>query len=299
MPSTFSRRLGWAILVGSAVVAIFAMWLVAIYQFPAADDFCRIVQGRSGADPIWSRIFRLTAPTYLTWSGRWTTFLVYYLVLGNLDTKKYYPHALLVVAALQLLAIVFFFRYVLELSGARSWLAATLFYAVLVTVMPTPQHGIYWFTGSVEYQFTFTTALALFTSVRLAPDKPGSNALICLAAIAVCGQHELAAIGVLAVFASVWAVKRISGDDSLRFLLFSAASAVGLAMTALARGNFVRAGYGHAGLPGVIVASSQLAKLLLLLASDPRVILAAFLWAQFALDFKPPTILRSEERRVG
>ena len=291
MPSTFSRRLGWAILVGSAVVAIFAMWLVAIYQFPAADDFCRIVQGRSGADPIWSRIFRLTAHTYLTWSGRWTTFLVYYLVLGNLDTTKYYPHALLVVAALQLLAIVFFFRYVLELSGARSWLAATLFYAVLVTVMPTPQHGIYWFTGSVEYQFTFTTALALFTSVRLAPDKPGSNALICLAAIAVCGQHELAAIGVLAVFASVWAVKRISGDDSLRFLLFSAASAVGLAMTALARGNFVRAGYGHAGLPGVIVASSQLAKLLLLLASDPRVILAAFLWAQFALDFKPTTIL--------
>lgn len=291
MPPIFRRRLGWAALLCCAVVAVSLMWLVAIYQFPRADDFCRIVQGRSAADPIWFRVFRLTAQTYLTWSGRWTSFLVYYLVLGSLDMLKYYPYALLVLAALQLLAIVGFFRYVLELSGARSWLAGTLFYAVLVTVMPRPQDGIYWFTGSVEYQFTFTTALVLFTCVRLAPDKPWSNALICLAAIAVCGQHELAAFCVFVVFAGVWTVKRVSRDNSLRFLLFAAAGAAGLAITVLARGNFVRATWYHGGRVGVIVAAFQLAKLLLRFVSDPRVILAAFLWTQFALDFKRRTIL--------
>ena len=95
MPANISRRLGWAALVGSAVVVISVMWLIVIYQFPMSDDFCRIVQSRSATDPIWLRVFRLTAHTYLTWSGRWTSFLVYYLVLGTLDALQYYPYAIL------------------------------------------------------------------------------------------------------------------------------------------------------------------------------------------------------------
>lgn len=291
MATGFSRWLGWAALAGSAIVVISLMWLVAIYQFPAADDFCRIVQGRSAEGPIWLRVFRLTAHTYLTWSGRWTSFLVYYLVLGNLDMLKYYPYAILAVAALQLLAIVSFFRYVLELSGARSWFAGALFYAVLVTSMPSPQNGIYWFTGSVEYQLTATTALALFTSVRVAPDKLWSNVLICLAIIATCGQHELTAFCVFVAFAGVWAVKRIGRGESHRLLLFTAAAAAGLAMTLLSRGNFVRASHGFAGHAGFMVAMAQVAKLLLRVASDPRILLAAFLWAQFAPACKGTTVL--------
>src|ERR1035438_10424990 len=127
---------------------------------------------------------------------------------------KYYPYAILAVAALQLLAIVSFFRYVLELSGARSWFAGALFYAVLVTSMPSPQNGIYWFTGSVEYQLTATTALALFTFVRAAPDKLWSNALICLAIIMTCGQHELTAFCVFVAFAGVSATSGFAVRES-------------------------------------------------------------------------------------
>ena len=291
IPPIFARRLAWFALACAAVAAISAMWLVALYQFPMADDFCRIVEARSAAGSIWFRTISLTVHTYLTWSGRWTTFLVHFLVLGNLDTLKYYPFALLMLAALQLLAIVGFFRYVLELSRASSWLAGTIFYAVLVTAMRSTPENLYWFTGAVEYQFTFTTALALFTWVRLAPDKPLSNALLCLATIAVCGQHELAAISVLGIIACVWAVNRASGQANRRYLLFTAASAAGLAMTVLARGNFVRAGETHAGLASVILAGNELEKSLRYFASDPRVILSAFLWTQFVLDFKRKTII--------
>ena len=122
IPPDFSRRLAWAVVLGSAVVAISVMWLIAIYQFPNADDFCRIVEGHSAAGPIWFRVLRLTAHTYLTWSGRWASFLVYFLVLGNLDMLKYYPHCILGLAALQLLAIVGFFR--------TSW--------------NSPEHGVGW-----------------------------------------------------------------------------------------------------------------------------------------------------------
>src|ERR1017187_2817075 len=111
IPPTFGRRLAWVTLAGAAVAVISAMWLVALYQFPVADDFCRIVAVRSASGSIWFRTFSLTVATYLSWSGRWTTLLVHFLVLGSLDTLKYYPLALLVLAALQLLAIVGSFRY--------------------------------------------------------------------------------------------------------------------------------------------------------------------------------------------
>lgn len=93
------------------------------------------------------------------------------------------------------------------------------------------------------------------------------------------------------VFAGVWAIKHLSRDNSLRILLFTAASALGLAITSLARGNFVRVGYSFAGRPNFSVAITQLAKLLLFFASNPAIILAAFLWTQFALGFKRTTFL--------
>ena len=290
-PPTFGRRLAWVTLAGAAVAVISAMWLVALYQFPIADDFCRIVAVRSASGSIWFRTFSLTVATYLTWSGRWTTLLVHFLVLGSIDTLKNYPVTILVLAALQLLAIVVCFRYVLELSGSSSWLAGTIFYAVLITTMRNIAHNLYWFTGAVEYQFTFTTALALFTWVRLAPDKPLSNSLLCLATIAVCGQHELAAVSVLGIFACVWAVQRYTRQDSLRFFLFTAAAAAGLALTVLARGNFVRAGGTHAGFAGAIIAGNELGKLLRYSASDPKVLLSAFLWIQFVLHFRRKTMI--------
>src|SRR4051794_27508978 len=91
-----AMRIVWAGLAIAAIVTIVMMWAVTAYQFPYADDFCRAVEGHEAPGNPLIRSVRQTAQTYMGWSGRWSTILVHYLVLGSMDVLRDYGTALLI-----------------------------------------------------------------------------------------------------------------------------------------------------------------------------------------------------------
>jgi hypothetical protein len=236
------------------------------------------------------RSVRETAQTYMGWSGRWSTILVHYLVLGSMDVLRDYGTALLILSAMQLVAAVVFFRFVLELPVGQALLAGILFYAVLLAAMPRPQQNLYFLTCTVEYQLICTTTIALFTLIKVLRDGALANLAICIAILVVCGEHELIALCLVLAFATIYVARRMQGERSRRLLLFTAVAGVGLAITAFAPGNFRRAAKNPMELTPAtfLLAASEPLHLVRSVVLSAAVMLAAFLWIQYVSE-RPQT----------
>jgi hypothetical protein len=290
------------LLVAAAIAAILQVLALCLYAFPHADDFCHMVnlQDLPGV-PVYQVAMMIAKDSYLTWNSRWSTMVVHYLVVGSIEPYTQYFIPLIVFGIVRLIALIAFFAAILEMSLSRAVLSAVILDAVLFSSVPELTETTYWLTSVVEYEFTLSCALLLFTLIKLLPPGLLSTALLSVMAMVVAGQNELTGSAIVLILAILFVYQRSNNKkDSIRWLCFLAFAFAGLAAIVFAPGTRIRAATGPLRLHGFVLIRFVLEKLAGTFPrwiTEPGVILAAFLWACLTPSMPAPAWLRTRLAR--
>ncbi len=174
------------------ILAAFAAPLVSLlfYASPVADDFCAasltygVVQQRTVAAATWVY--------YTYFDPRWLSVFLKTLIMSRVDLFSGYSWWLLIVAILDVVALWWFFATAFSFGRVGALLAAGAFYAAWLASIGRPEENLYWLTGSVEYDLSFSTLLLLVTVLIRRRRTIRSYLAIALLSIAIPAQHEFA-----------------------------------------------------------------------------------------------------------
>lgn len=183
-------------LVALLVIALARYIAVAFYVHPFADDFSYAVAG------MHNELFLRLADEYRFWNGRWLSNILVLrgpLVLGmekGLWLYRCVPVAMLVITWCGAFALM---RSLVSVSAFPRWsivVGASLFLQIYLQLMPDVSEGIYWYTGSVSYQFSGALMLFLAAAwVKLLDAKKERRAswlaTVVVLAVVICGCNEL------------------------------------------------------------------------------------------------------------
>jgi len=232
----------YVFLLGAACVALIAL---ALFTYPAADDFCfqerALRLGFLGAQADW----------YTTWSGRYTaTALISGLMLAG---TSWYSPALVLVALSWLVSIWLLLAACAGDAFAKRdvVLASVTAFVMYGAFAPKPNGAFYWASGALTYQMA-STLLVLMLAMNIRLTRAGgrggtgiglavSIAVNVLLGLGLAGTNEtvpLLAMMLLATGAVV--AHRLGSRAVLPWLAGLSGVAIGLVLVVLAPGNEVR-----------------------------------------------------------
>jgi len=217
-------------------IGIAAAAFLGLFPFtsPIADDYCRgMASNRHISDSIITE--------YRTWTGRWLSTFLEYLILPRLNFSWAYGPVLALLALAQIYCAKIFIGTLLRATGRLSWMLAVGGYIVWLTSGPTVGQNLYWLTGAIEYQVSFIAILLLFS--LLCQDR--NSRLIAVFSVALSflipALNELAGstlICVLVVLCGVLILEKAASRRIWLACLFAALSS--LSMMSAAPGNKIR-----------------------------------------------------------
>jgi hypothetical protein len=227
---------------GLCALAIALLWLpfllLSAYATPALDDFIESQWGDFWSVQLWR---------YRTYTGRFAGSALQNLTPWHWRSLAGYRVSACV-RILMLMAALGFFGWALN----RAWLKATttellylgcLVSLALLTNLPSPAQFFYWYSASVIYLVPFAVVL-IATALLLEDGVPWPRrvrvALAALGFFLVSGTVEMLPVVVIAAGAPLAFVHR--GRPWARDVAWMVGvSAAGLAISALAPGNYLRA----------------------------------------------------------
>src|SRR5882757_921070 len=134
---------------------------LALYSLPATDDFCKATLSFGAYPEQKQSVLSVTWLYYSQWSSRWVTTFLQSLIMSRVDLAAAYGWLLILVIIANIGALGYFFKTIFQLRPANSLLAAGIFYAAYVASLSDPPQEIYWLTGAIEYNLSFSTILFL------------------------------------------------------------------------------------------------------------------------------------------
>ncbi len=234
---------------GASALLVIAVLLVTgvalaflFYAQPFNDDFHMAVQGR---DRGW---WGSTLWFYEYLSGRWSGHALIAAAYNVVDPTRSYGRLLVVMTFFHLWGFYAWSRMLLGGSVRTSLVVAIGFFALFWSARPSPDQAMYWFSGSVPYQWSVSLVLLLFAGLAR-PARPGSarwRSIVSVAGLAalaftIPGLHELIGLSVcLALATGVFVAYRIGSAGRVKWVFVTLAAVAGLIVVVAAPGNWVR-----------------------------------------------------------
>ena len=198
-PSRVDLRRVASVALAAAVVAVLTGATALVpFALPADDDYFRAVRYGFGHPGLswWRYVFQFC---YVRWQGRWAACGLEAALLGAVDLTRRYPLVVAVVCGADAMAVVVVCRWFTRAAPWRFTLSvAAVAVALLWAGMPSVAEGVYWVTGGVENVFCLAVGGAFLVAVAAAagradvgPTSALTGAGLAVAAVAVCGFHEL------------------------------------------------------------------------------------------------------------
>lgn len=240
----------WRILAGLTLPIVLIVFLtpflaLAFYSVPATDDFCKASLAFGEFPQRQPSVLAVTWLYYTQWSSRWVTTFLQSMIMSHLDLVADYGWLLILVVVSNVAALWYFFRTIFQLRVANALLAAAIFYAAYVASLSDSPQELYWLTGAIEYNLSFSTILLLGSLLYHERRKTWYYCVLLLLSIAIPAQHEIAGIFLCGMlFAGVIAA-RLKKLPARRWYLSLAAAALSLAVSVFAPGNALRAAEEH------------------------------------------------------
>ena len=271
------------LLLGLLLVLARHVW-VSAYVHPYLDDFAYAVAGQRSA------LLDRWLHEYQHWNGRWVSNL---LVLrgplaGGLEQGlalyRLVPVLLMLLTATGAMLLVRSFMDRSTSSGVP-WLAALLFLAVYLHLMPHAGEGFYWYTGAISYQLPsallLVHAAVLLSQWRQGPSVKGTLLMVLLMAW-MAGSTEVHMVLLVLLQAGVLVLRKraVGHVEAVWWVMFGWAVALALVMI-LAPGNAVRGAMfpaRHDVLLTLSHAVLQTARFTLLWVVSPALLLVSWLF---------------------
>lgn len=227
------------VLLGLAVLLL-PFFLLAFYCHPSADDFwlTNLVREKG----IWQAQWEIRQ----TWSGRYTSMFltsINPLVFGSFGAYKALAFVLL---ALLALALQYFVAAWLnrDLWSGRTTLLSLTGLALYLGFMPVVSQVVYWMSGSLNYQVAHIALLVLFGRLlrnRQQGFSASRLAIDGLLVLVIAGVNETAMALLFYLLAGLAALSWWNqGKPDKTLVLLLALTVLGIALVALAPGNFQR-----------------------------------------------------------
>jgi hypothetical protein len=243
LPATAGRMVE-AFLVPCLLVVFLAPFLVLLfYSLPATDDFCKATLAFDTVPQ--SSVLSVTWAYYTRWSPRWLTTLLQSLVMSRVNLTTHYGWLLLSVIITNLTALWYFFRTFFHLPRTTSLLVAGAFYAAYVASLEDLQLELYWLTGAIEYNLSFSTLLVLVSLLYQARRAVWYYAAVALLSIAVPAQHEIAGTLLCMILLGGVIVMRLKKLPATQWYLSLGMAVLSQAVVMLSPGNAIRAAQEH------------------------------------------------------
>jgi hypothetical protein len=242
---------------GAALLIFLSRWMIPValviflapfvallfYSVPALDDFCKASLSYNGV-PQRSAL-SITWLYFTQWSPRWVTTFTQSLVMSHVDLARAYGWLLLAVMVANCLALWYFFRTVFHLTRANSLLIAGVFYAAYLASLADPAAQLYWFTGAVEYNLSFTTLLVLASLLYQARRGFWYYLAIVVLSIVIPAQHEIAGVFLFIVLLGGIVITRILRLPTVQWYVTFAVATVSQIIVMRSPGNALRAAQEH------------------------------------------------------
>ncbi len=241
--SSMARLVAPLIVLCVLIVFAIPFLVLLFYSLPATDDFCKATLSFNTVPQ--HDVLSITWMYYTQWSPRWLTTFLQSLLMSHVDLTTSYGWLLLIVIITNLAALWYFFRTVFRLSRTTSSLVAAIFYAAYIASLTDLQLQLYWLTGAMEYNLSFSTLLVLVSLLYQARRAVWYYVLVVLLSIAVPAQHEIAGAFlcvILFVGAVVMRVKRLPAGQ---WYLSLGMAALSQAIVMVSPGNTIRAAQEH------------------------------------------------------
>jgi len=241
----------------SALLSLLSRWLLPsvillflapffallFYSVPALDDYCKATLSFNTVPQ--RTVLSVTWMYYTQWSPRWLTTLLQSFVMSHVDLAGAYGWLLLAVILTNIAALWYFFRTVFRLTLSSSLLVAGVFYAAYVASLSDPAQQLFWVTGAIEYNLSFSTLLILM-SLLLSERKDvlGFLAVVTLS-FAVPAQHEIAGALLVAVLAAGLIIARVRKLPALLWYIGLLTAILSQIIVMVSPGNALRAAQEH------------------------------------------------------
>lgn len=234
--------------IGPLVLIVFAspLFVLLFYSLPATEDFCKATLSfMSVPQP---GILSVTWMYYTQWSSRWLTTFLQSFFMSHFDLIHAYSWLLLGVIITNLAALWYFFRSLFHLPRTTSLLAAGIFYASYVASVANPVASLYWLTGAMEYNLSFTTLLVLVSLLYRAGRSAWYYIIVVLLSIAVPAQHEIAGTLLCTILLGGVVVMCMKDIPCRQWYVSFGTATASLAIVVLSPGNARRAAQQHTAL---------------------------------------------------
>lgn len=213
---------------------------------PRADDVCRAAAAPFPAKKATAGIVDYGKWSYFNWSGRWAGIGFETFLLSSAPQPTSYPWLLLMLIAAQWLLLYTSIKQFLSDTGLAFCLTALLA-SVYWANVASIQQGVFWITGGIENQLSFTLALlllALLLSPRAeqtARSRLWRTIVACLLGLILPAFHELLG-GILLLILSALTMRMIlsRSPHSRMWIVVWIATVVGFLIVFLAPGNAIR-----------------------------------------------------------
>lgn len=241
--STMAR--GGSRLIIPCVLVVFAtpFLVLLFYSLPATDDFCKATLAFDTVPQ--SGVLSVTWMYYTKWSPRWLTTFLQSFAMSHVNLTTHYGWLLLTVIITNLAALWYFFRTVFHLPRITSLLVAGTFYAAYVASLDDLQLELYWLTGAIEYNLSFSTLLVLVSLLYQARRAVWYYVTVALLSIAVPAQHEIAGTLLCMILLGGVIVMRVRKLPATQWYLSFAMAVLSQAVVMLSPGNAIRAAQEH------------------------------------------------------
>jgi len=243
--STVTRALSYLLVPVVLVVFLTPFLALAFYSLPATDDFCKATLSFGEFPQTQRSVLAVTWRYYTEWSPRWLTTFLQSLIMSHVDLVAAYGWLLLMVAIANVGALWYFFKTIFCLRPANALLAAAIFYAAYVASLSDPSQELYWLTGAIEYNLSFSTILLLVSLLCEERRQPWYYGAVVVLSIAAPAQHEIAGIFLCGVVFAGAVTLRVRKLPARQWYLSLAAVALSLTVVVLAPGNAIRAAQEH------------------------------------------------------
>lgn len=239
MPRLAPRFVVSFVLIGFAAPFV----VLLFYSLPATEDFCKATLSFMAVPQ--PDILSLTRMYYTQWSARWLTTFLQSFLMSHLDLVHMYGWLLLSVIVTNLAALWYFFHTFFGLPRTNSFLAAGIFYAAYLASVTNPVAALYWLTGAIEYNLSFSTLLVLLSILYRGGRSAWYYVIVVLLSLAVPAQHEIAGTLLCAVVVSGVVVMRVKRLPARQWYLSLGTALLSLGFVIFSPGNVRRAAAHH------------------------------------------------------
>jgi hypothetical protein len=237
-------RLALRFLLPSALAIFMAPFLVLLfYSVPATDDFCKASLAFD-AVPQPSAL-AITALYYMKWTPRSLTTFLEALIMSHVNLAAAYGWLLLMVMAVNVGALWYYFLTIFRLPRAKALLVAVLFYSAWVASIRQPVETIYWLTGALEYNLSLSALLVLGCLFYRPSRTAWHSAGAMLLSFAIPAMHEIAGTFLCGVLLAGAVVSRIRRLPTRHWYLSLGLGGLSLGIMMVAPGVALRAASEH------------------------------------------------------